>query len=659
MDWSQHTPQKALTPLPRNLPKISDLVQEKIAKNEVFFSFEFFPPKTEQGLNNLYARFDEMSKYKPLFVDVTWGAGGRTSELTLSLCVNAKAYSHMEPQMHLTCTNMPLSKIDQALKDCKEFGVRNILALRGDPPRGETEWKTTTGGFAHAVDLVRYIRQQYGDYFSIGVAGYPEKHVDAASYEEDLKHLKEKVDAGADLIITQLFYDADIFLKFVRDCRNLGITVPILPGLMPIRSYDGLCNMCKMCGTSIPQEILDKIRPFKDDDKAVQDYGVQQMIVMCNKLIRNGILGLHFYTLNMERQVTRILMGLGLVKEEDLLKPLPWSGPARVGQKTEEIRPIFWANRPKTYVSRTSAWDDFPNGRWGDAGSPSFSTLDIYHLSFYRGSVETRLKEWGSPKNLTEVAEVFVSYINGKISRLPWNNTQLAPEASVIYSALKNLNSHGFFSINSQPKVNCSTSDHPVYGWGPSGGHVWQKAYVEFFCSYDHARQLQELLGKYPSLQLQSVNKKGDCFSSFNTVTAVTWGVWPGSEIKQPTIVDPEVFFNVWKDEAFGLWHSEWAEIYSQDSVSRNLIEEISDTFYLVNIVDNDFVSGNIFAIFEEIIATETLILVEIEETRKAKIKLLETRFRELEEERKKLEDEKKQFTAEREAWEKLKAANF
>jgi len=384
------------------------------------------------------------------------------------------------------------------------------------------------------------------------------------------------------------------------------------------------------------------MKEFKDDDRRVQDYGVQQMVAMCKELLANGVYGLHFYTLNQERSVKSILVELGLIKEV-ANKELPWTGARGT---SEDVRPIYWANRPKTYISRTREWDEFPNGRWGDAGSPSFSTLDIYHLNLYRSSKELRLKEWGSPSSLSDIANVFVSYLNGKVSTLPWNTTQVAPEAGVIFSQLKFLNSHGFLTINSQPRVNASPSDHPVHGWGPNGGFVWQKAYVEFFCSSEHLDNLKKLLPKYPSLQLQAISKSGSAFETYNTVTAVTWGVFPGTEIKQPTVVDPEVF-RIWKDEAFALWSSEWSDIYTPDSTSYKLIEDIASTFYLVNIVDNDFISGDIFAIFQEVIESEVLILCNIHMEKK----VLEAKLLEVEEAKKKFEEEKSAFEAEKAAW--------
>eukprot|EP01125_Pyxidicula_operculata_P022265 TRINITY_DN8_c0_g1_i1.p1 TRINITY_DN8_c0_g1~~TRINITY_DN8_c0_g1_i1.p1 ORF type:complete len:595 (-),score=162.46 TRINITY_DN8_c0_g1_i1:88-1872(-) len=585
--------------------KIIDLINEKEKKDEVYFSFEYFPPKTDQGIQNLYARLDRMAQYKPMFIDVTWGAGGSTSDLTPQICIDALKFCGLEPQMHLTCTNMERSKLDRALKEVKEAGMKNILALRGDPPRGE-EWKAVEGGFAHASDLVAYIRKEYGDYFCIAVAGYPEKHVDAKSYEEDLVHLKTKVDAGANLIITQLFYDAKIFLKFVDDCHKIGINVPILPGLMPIRSYSGLVRMCSLCGSTVPKKILEDLEPVKDDDAAVQEYGVKQCVEMCRELIANGVRGLHFYTLNMEVSVQKILLELGLINETHLRRELPWVGARnspRNGRRTEAVRPIFWANRPKSFIARSGTWDEFPNGRWGDAESPAFDTLGNYHLStLYASSVQTRQTEWGSPASEADVFEVFCKYLSGKISRLPWNDTQLATESNAIIDQLKKLNAAGFLTINSQPRVNGASSEDPVSGWGPVGGYVYQKAYIEFFASQDLLAKLIKLIPKYASLDYQAVNAKGQDMGSLKGVAAVTWGVWPGSEIKQPTVVDPKVFMDIWKDEAFGLWQTQWASLYPEGSTSRKVIEDIANNYYLVNIVDNDFINGNIFAIFNEVI---------------------------------------------------------
>jgi len=496
--------------------------------------------------------------------------------------------------------------LDKALTDTRKAGMKNLLALRGDPPRGE-QWHQIEGGFAHASDLVSYIRQHHGDWFCIGVAGYPEKHVDCDSYENDLQHLKKKVDAGANLIVTQLFYDPKAFLKFKDDCRKLGITVPILPGLMPILSYNGLVRMCGLCGTSIPKKILDDLAPIKDDDAAVQEYGIKQCAEMCRELMAAGVKGLHFYTLNMERSVREVLLQLGLISETHLHRDVPWAG-ARANRsnngkgKQEAVRPIYWANRPRTYIARTVDWDSYPNGRWGDAGSPAFDILGDYHLSqLYSNSEETRKKEWGNPTTEKDLFSTFVAYLKGEISRLPWNDTALAPESEAISDSLKKMNSTGFLTINSQPSVNGAASDHPVYGWGGPKGYVFQKAYLEFFTSPENLERFKALLPKYPTLDYQAINAKGDTVGNLAGTAAVTWGVWPGSEIKQPTVVDPSVFCEIWKDEAFALWHSQWETLYAEGSDSRNLISNVAKTYFLVTVIENNFISGNIFAIFDEL----------------------------------------------------------
>ena len=222
--------------------KISEVMKAKRDSqwdNEdgVSWSFEFFPPKTDAGVTNLKARLGRMGGLNPEFVDYTWGAGGSTSTLTMDLCQSAQEDANFIANMHLTCTNMEAGKVEEALTTAKSLGIRNIVALRGDPPAGEKEWKATDTGFTCALDLVKFIREKYGDYFCISVAGYPEGHPDKITdypayleagkvsdeiYAAEMAYLKEKVDAGADVIISQMFYDADIFLRWVKVCPGKG-----------------------------------------------------------------------------------------------------------------------------------------------------------------------------------------------------------------------------------------------------------------------------------------------------------------------------------------------------------------------------------------------------------------------------------------------------
>lgn len=227
--------------------------------------------------------------------------------------------------MHLTCTNMPVENLEAALQQCKEAGITNILALRGDPPHGEDHFTQVKGGFACALDLVKYIREKHGDYFGICVSGYPEAHPEQIvedqekmnkNYWADIDYLKAKVEAGADFIITQLFYDVDAFIKFVADCRSVGITVPILPGIMPIMNYGGFSRMTAFCKTRVPQHIRNTLEAIKDNDDAVKAYGISLGTMMCQRLLAAGVPGLHMYTLNLDRSAVTILRNVGLIPEE-------------------------------------------------------------------------------------------------------------------------------------------------------------------------------------------------------------------------------------------------------------------------------------------------------------------------------------------------------
>jgi len=255
---------------------VIDRINESISSNTPFCALEFFPPKTDEGKINLFERIERMStNLRPAWIDITWGAGGSTCDLTLEIATFIQKYSGTTCLMHLTCTNMPRDKVDQALAAAKEAGITNILALRGDPPHGSTEWAKCEGGFEFACDLVKYIKEQYGDFFCIGVAGYPEKHLEADNFEDDIVHLKEKVDAGGQFIVTQMFYDVSIFKSFVETCRKAGIVVPIIPGILPIQTYAGFKRMTEFCQTVVPQIIHDQIEPIQHHDPAVKKLGVE------------------------------------------------------------------------------------------------------------------------------------------------------------------------------------------------------------------------------------------------------------------------------------------------------------------------------------------------------------------------------------------------
>jgi adenosylhomocysteinase len=326
--------------------KITDMIKEREAANKgPFVAFEYFPPRTDEGVQNLYARLGRMKMQEPLYADFTWGAGGSTADLTLELTKQTKLRFGLEPNMHLTCTNMDASLITKALDSCKESGIQNICALRGDPPAGQDSWEAAEGGFACALDLVRFMRKQYGDYFCISVAGYPEGHpnrinkveegqeltaaeegrkvtmedgdyvCDDQNFKEELDYLKAKVDAGADYIITQMFFDTAVYESFVKACRGHGIMCPIVPGLMCIQAYRGFTRMVGFCKTRVPAELRAALEAVKDDDAAVKQLGIAEGAKSSEALVAMGAPGLHYYTLNLEKVVMGILDATGRSKD--------------------------------------------------------------------------------------------------------------------------------------------------------------------------------------------------------------------------------------------------------------------------------------------------------------------------------------------------------
>ena len=235
--------------------KISDKLEDFKTQGKTYYSFEFFPPKTDFGLDNLYSRIDRMASLQPAYIDITWGAGGSTADRTLEMSKTIQKYFGLEVMMHLTCTNMPVSSINKVLVDVQENGLSNILALRGDPPEGNVEWEKHEQGFKYGIDLVRFIRKEFGDDFFLGVGGYPDSHQEQSDIDLDISYLKEKVDAGSDIVVTQLFYDVDKFLVFRDKCSTIGIHVPIIPGIMPIHNYARFIKFTQFCKISIPNSV--------------------------------------------------------------------------------------------------------------------------------------------------------------------------------------------------------------------------------------------------------------------------------------------------------------------------------------------------------------------------------------------------------------------
>eukprot|EP01034_Spumella_vulgaris_P022768 gene22768-28930_t len=473
-------------------------------------------------------------------------------------------------------------------------------------------WESTPGGVDRAIDLIKLIRKEHGDYFGIAVAGFPEGHPQSRdeAQTDELLYLKAKVDAGADFILTEFFYDPDVFINFQTRCKDAGIHCPIVPGMMPIQSFSGLQQLTKHLRIYVPDKIWSDLAPIRDDDEQVQAYGVKLCTEMCDTLGKNGVKGFHFFTFNLQASAMAVLTNLGANESAASRRDYPWRGSrSNSNGALEDVRPINWANRPREYIQRTDNWDNFPNGRWGDNRSPAYGELSDSHHFRPHHPKSHLLAMWGEAPILhQEIYEVFAKFIEGEIPILPWcEELTVQAETTAISPQLAKINRQGFLTINSQPAVNGQKSDHPLYGWGGPGGRVYQKAYVEFFVSPQRLPAIMEVINSHSNLNYYAIDSNGAEFSSgFKSVIALTWGCFPNKEILQPTVFDHDSFV-VWSKEVFQLWTKSWAALYDDETESSALLYDIYETFFLVAIIDNDYIDSDLFRYFEEIIIADRL----------------------------------------------------
>jgi methylenetetrahydrofolate reductase (NADPH) len=271
------------------------------------YSFEFFPPKTDDGVAKLRAAWSQLAQLKPRFFSVTYGAGGSTRERTLGTVLEIRQAGH-EAAPHLSCIGSSRNDITTTLDLYKSKGIRHIVALRGDLPSGTA----SSGELAHANELVEVIRAHSGDWFHVEVACYPEFHPQAKSPGDDLAQFKRKVEAGADAAITQYFYNADAYFRFVDECEALGLDLPIVPGIMPIANFSQLARFSDACGAEIPRWIRLKLQSFGDDAASIRSFGLDVVTDLCDRLLAQGAPGLHFYTMNQAGLTTTLWQRLGL-----------------------------------------------------------------------------------------------------------------------------------------------------------------------------------------------------------------------------------------------------------------------------------------------------------------------------------------------------------
>lgn len=282
---------------------IFNLIKDRMYRGTPVFSFEFFPPKTEAGEQQMYEALEKLSLMRPDFVSVTYGAGGTTREKTRRIVLAIKNRFGLEVMPHLTCVGHTREELQQMLEEYSDNNITNILALRGDPPKGESNWQPVPGGPEHADEIVRMAHQS--GVYSVGIAGFPEKHPEAPCLDSDLHYLKRKMDAGADFVITQLFFDNELFSDYVSRARRAGVTIPIIPGIMPITKASQIQKFREISNCFIPPELENSLRECSDE-RQVEEVGLAYCAAQCADLLSRGVPGIHFYTLNQSRACTTV-----------------------------------------------------------------------------------------------------------------------------------------------------------------------------------------------------------------------------------------------------------------------------------------------------------------------------------------------------------------
>ncbi len=289
---------------------MSKRLKDLLSAGRPVWSFEVFPPKTQAGFDSMYAAVDRLMAFKPAYFSCTYGAGGSTQGPTLDICSEIMRRHGVATMAHLTCVGLTVEALLDFVRQAKERGITNIMALRGDPPKGQEGFQKIAGGLGYANELVALVHKEFPG-MGIGVGGYPETHQEAKSPVDDLQYLKNKVDAGADAVVCQLFYDNDDYFRFVENCHKLGIRVPLVPGLLPIVNFPQIQRITSLCGARLPKSLHAELEKHKDDPGAAAKIGAEHARKQTEGLIRQGAPGVHFYVLNQAEAAHQVLTALG------------------------------------------------------------------------------------------------------------------------------------------------------------------------------------------------------------------------------------------------------------------------------------------------------------------------------------------------------------
>lgn len=286
--------------------RIKDLFDHR----EKTYSFELFPPKTDKGFENLLKTIVQLCELQPDFISCTYGAGGGNREKTFDVVQHIEGQHHVIGMAHLTCVLNTKADIATIVEDIKSRGLRNILALRGDPPKDHPDWQPTDDNFKYSSELAAFIREKYGDHFGIAVAGFPEGHILCRDRDKDAEFLKLKIDAGADFVITQLFFDNKDYFEYIERLRKIGVDVRVIPGILPITNYENLHRFCSVCGAIVTDQVKSIFEPLRDDPDATVKAGIEFAIRQCRELLDGGAPGIHFYCLNKVHPTDEILQAV-------------------------------------------------------------------------------------------------------------------------------------------------------------------------------------------------------------------------------------------------------------------------------------------------------------------------------------------------------------
>jgi len=557
--------------------------------NERSFSCEFFPPRTDAGVKNLIGRAQRLVALGAKFVSVTWGAGGTSADRSLELVTKlAAALGPTVPiVLHLTCTNMSTQLLDRTLAYIAhpDSGVDNILALRGDRPRNDY---FTSSDFEWAEDLVKYIRQKYGNRFCIGVAAYPEGFADSPTLIPDVNHdldfLADKIEAGAQFVMTQLFYDAAKYAAYVDKVRRhprLGPKIAderLFPGLMPLISYRTFVRSAELSHASIPIQVLHGLKKLDtQDDEVVKKYGVQVLSKLVDELMdKYGVKRVHFFTLNLEKSLTEILVQTGLAEPKAAQRLLETAAPA-AGAGTP-------GSAPRSPEANSSGWDEFVNGRYTDPASAAFGEIDGYGPIVHGSMGNKPNPAWGELESDSDISRMFVRHITNELPLFPFGDEALSAETALIQEQLIDLNLSGVWTLASQPAAHAQKSTDRILGWGPPNGVVYQQAYVEFLLSAEAWPQMKAKLDTIDNMAYYAASERGgvdtNCDKTARNV--VTWGVWDGNRM-DTTIVAYESFL-AWRDETFGVIRG-WQQLYVPEDPTYTLLGNVADGRVLVTVI--------------------------------------------------------------------------